>query len=78
MLLIGPDSPYREGYESLVEQIFHSPKQICEGEYITIYEFLLLNPEVRNDPKGIADALKEFAGWTEYMLKQMRELGLIE
>jgi hypothetical protein len=63
--------------ESLVAKIFYHPKTVSEGEYITIYEFLM-DPDIRNDPEMIAGALKEFAGWAEHMLEQMRKLGLID
>jgi hypothetical protein len=63
--------------ESFVAKIFPHPDNVCEGEYITIYEFLL-DPEIRDDPQRIAGVLKEFAGWAQYMLEQMRKLGLID
>lgn len=61
--------------ESLVAKIFPHPDTVCEGEYITIYEFLL-DPEIRDDPQMIAGVLTEFAGWAQHMLEQMRKLGL--
>lgn len=63
--------------ESLVAKTFDHPDQVCEGEYITIYEFLL-DPDIRDDPERIASVLVEFAGWAQHMLKRMRELGLID
>ena len=75
-----PDAtlPDDEEYSPLVERIFYSPKRVPEGEYITIYEFLLNDPEIRDDPQAIAGVLKEFAGWSQHMLEQMQQLGLIE
>jgi len=66
-----------EDQQSLVERIFPHPDTVCEGEYITIYEFLL-SPDIRNDPELIAGALDEFSGWAQYMLGQMRQRGLID
>ena len=66
-----------EDQQSLVERIFPHPDTVCEGEYITIYEFLL-SPDIRNDPELIAGALKEFSGWALYMLEEMQKLGLVD
>ncbi len=62
---------------SLVERIFDGPDVVCEGEYITLYDFLL-DPNICNDPDRIAGVLREFAGWTRYMLQRMQGLNLIE
>lgn len=70
------DWPDDEDYQSLVEQIFPNPKTVGEGEYTTIYEFLL-DPDIRDDSEAIAGVLKEFAGWAQYMLEQMQGLSLI-
>jgi hypothetical protein len=61
---------------SLVEKIFDNPDRICEGEYMTIYEFLL-SPSIRDDPDVIAGVLEEFSGWARFMLNRMRESGLL-
>lgn len=61
---------------SLVEQVFDSPDNVCEGEYIAIYEFLL-SPDICDDPDLIAGVLREFTGWSRHMLRQMYERGLI-
>jgi hypothetical protein len=66
-----------EYHPSLVERVFDEPNTVCEGEYATIYEFLL-NPDIGNDPDAIAGALKEFSGWAHYMLERMQGLGLID
>ena len=66
-----------EDQQSLVERIFPHPDTVCEGEYITIYEFLL-SPDIRDDPELIAGALKEFSGWALYMLEEMQKLGLVD
>ncbi|MBI1881555.1 MAG: hypothetical protein HYR94_25520 [Chloroflexi bacterium] len=63
--------------ESLVTKIFYHPDTVSQGEYFAIYEFLL-DPEIRDDPEMIAAVLKEFAGWAQHMLEQMRKLGLID
>jgi hypothetical protein len=76
--LVAPDPLVDEGTSpSLVESLFDDPDTVCEGEYTTIYEFLL-DPDMRNDPEMIAGVLREFSGWALYMLKRMQELGLIE
>jgi len=62
---------------SLVEKVFPNPKNVCQGEYYAIYEFLL-NPDIRDDPEAIAGVLGEFSGWAVHLLKRMQELGLIE
>jgi hypothetical protein len=62
---------------SIVEQIFANPERISQGEYWTIYEFLL-SPDIRDDVDAIAGVLREFAEWAQYMLEQMRKKGLIE
>jgi hypothetical protein len=74
-----PRSLPEEGDEedSFVAQIFYHPDTVSQGEYITIYEFLL-DPEIRDDPEMIAGVLREFAGWAQHMLEQMRTLGLID
>lgn len=74
--LMGDEPLDDEGQLSLVERVFPNPDTVCEGEYITIYEFLL-SPDISNDPEMIASVLKEFSGWAQYMLRRMQELGLI-
>lgn len=76
---IRPRSLPEEGDEgeSLVAKIFYHPDTVSQGEYITIYEFLL-DPEIRNDPEMITNVLREFTHWSQYMLEQMRQLGLID
>jgi hypothetical protein len=69
--------PLEEDHPSLVEKVFPHPDTVCEGEYITIYEFLL-NPDIRDDPQLIAGVLKEFSGWALSMLEEMQRLGLID
>lgn len=66
-----------EEHLSIVESIFPNPDTVCEGEYITMYEFLL-NPDIRDDPEAIAGVLGEFSGWAQHMLQKMRTLGLID
>jgi hypothetical protein len=61
-------------HPSLVESVFPNPDQICAGEYITIYEFLL-SPDFRNDPQAIVAILEEFSSWSQYMLAEMRKRG---
>jgi len=65
-----------EDQSSLVEKIFPNPDTVSQGEYITMYEFLL-SPDISNDPEMIAGVLREFSGWAEHMLRRMQELGLI-
>jgi len=60
---------------SLVERTFLDPDTVSQGEYFAIYEFLL-SPDIKNDPEMIAGVLEEFAGWAQYMLKQIQEAGL--
>jgi hypothetical protein len=74
---IMPDPLVETSPISLVERVFGSPDTVCEGEYITIYEFLL-DPDIRDDPETIAGVLREFSGWALYMLKRMQELGLVD
>jgi hypothetical protein len=69
--------PVEEDRPSFIERVFPHPDTVCEGEYITIYEFLL-NPDIRDDPQLIAGVLKEFSGWALSMLKEMQRLGLID
>ncbi len=69
--------PPRDSHRSLVEKIFDHPDRVCEGEYITIYEFLL-NPDICDDPEMIAGVLTEFSGWALYMLEKMKKAGLID
>jgi hypothetical protein len=66
-----------QDHRSLVERIFDDPDVVCEGEYITLYDFLLA-PDICNDPEHIAAVLREFAGWATYMLERMQGLNLIE
>jgi hypothetical protein len=66
-----------ENQQSLAERLFPDPDAVSQGEYITVYEFLL-NPDICNDPVAIAGCLEEFAGWAQYMLAQMRKQGLLE
>ena len=75
--LMGDEPLDDEGQLSLVERVFPHPDQVSEGEYITLYEFLL-NPDIRNDPEMIVGVLREFSGWAEYLLQRMRESGLID
>jgi hypothetical protein len=65
-----------EDQPSLVEKIFDNPDNVCTGEYITIYEFLL-DPSIRDNPEMIAGVLEEFSGWAEYMLARMKKLDLL-
>jgi len=69
--------PDENDLPSLVEQIFEDPDTVCEGEYITMYEFLL-SPDIRDDPEAIAGVLREFSGWAQHMLRRMRRLGLVD
>ncbi len=69
--------PDENDLPSLVEQIFDDPDTVCEGEYITMYEFLL-SPDIRDDPIAIAGVLREFSGWAQHMLRRMRRLGLVD
>ena len=63
--------------QTLVEALFPNPDTVSEGEYAAIYEFLQ-SPDICNDPAMIAGCLEEFAGWSQYMLEQMRKQGLLE
>jgi hypothetical protein len=57
---------------SLVEKVFCDPRSVSQGEYTTIYEFLL-NQGISDDPDVIIGVLKEFAGWANLMIEQMRK-----
>ena len=65
-----PDS--ESDYCSLVEKVFHDPRNVSQGEYTTIYEFLL-NPDICDDPDVIIGVLEEFAGWADLMIEQMQK-----
>lgn len=69
------DSSDEEDRLSLVERIFDDPDTVGQGEYTAIYEFLLA-PDIRDDPDAIAGVLREFSGWAQHMLEQIRKLGL--
>ena len=71
------DTLSEEDQPSLVEKLFPPPDTVSEGEYITIFEFLL-SPDIRDDPVAIAGCLEEFSGWAQYMLEQMKKQGLLE
>ncbi len=75
-MMMDDDAPDEEE-SSLVERIFLDPDTVSQGEYWAVYEFLL-DPDIKDDPEMIAGVLKEFSGWAQYMLGQMRELGLID
>ena len=74
--LLEDESPDDANDSSLVERIFPDPDTVSQGEYIAIYQFLQ-NPDISSDPEMIAGVLREFSGWATYMLRRMRELGLI-
>ena len=74
--ILASDLPNNE-YYSLVERVFDNPETISQGEYTAIHEFLL-NPDISDDPEAIAGVLKEFAGWAQYMLERMQQLGLVD
>lgn len=57
---------------SLVEKVFCDPRSVSQGEYTTIYEFLL-SPDICDDPDVIMGVLGEFAGWANYMIEQMQK-----
>ena len=57
---------------SLVERVFHDPENVSQGEYTTIYEFLL-NPDISDDPDVIVGVLEGFAGWANLMIEQMQK-----
>ena len=59
---------------SLVEKVFHNPRNICQGEYTTIYAFLL-SPDICNDPEMIIGVLEEFAGWAQHMLERIQKFN---
>ena len=56
-----------EDQNSLVERVFDDPDTVGQGEYTTIYEFLLA-PDIRDDTEAIAGVLQEFSGWAQHML----------
>ncbi len=74
---VKPNLFAEQDYYSLVERIFDDPDVICEGEYITLYNFLL-DPNICNDPDLIAGVLGEFVGWATYMLQRMQRINFIE
>jgi hypothetical protein len=71
------EQPDGEAQSSLVERIFPNPDSVSEGEYLAIYDFLQ-SPDINNDSEMIAGVLREFSGWAQYLLKRMRESGLID
>lgn len=75
--LMGDEPLDDEDQLSIVERVFPNPDTVCEGEYITIYEFLL-SPDISNDPEMIASVLREFSGWAQFLLQRMQESGLID
>lgn len=76
-MTVKPNLFTEQDHRSLVERVFDDPDVICEGEYITIYDFLL-DPGICNDPERIAGVLREFAGWATYMLQRMQRLDPVE
>ncbi len=66
-----------QDHRSLVERVFDDPDAVCQGEYITIYDFLLA-PDICNDSERITGVLREFAGWATYMLQRMQRLNLVK
>jgi hypothetical protein len=66
-----------EDRRSIVERVFDDPDTINEGEYTSIYEFLL-SPDIKDDLVAIAGVLEEFSGWAQYMLERMRKLSLTD
>ncbi len=75
--LMDNEPPDEADQPSLVERVFPHPDTVSEGEYITMYEFLL-SPDIRDDPIAIAGVLREFSGWAQHMLRRMRRLGLVD
>ena len=71
------DRPNGEDHLSLVEGVLDNPDTVSQGEYTTVYEFLL-NPDIRDDPDAIAGVLRAFSGWSQHMLERIRRLGLID
>jgi hypothetical protein len=75
MLQYTDPDPRDEEQPSLVERLFDPPRDVSQGEYTSIYEFLM-DPDVRNDPQMIAGILEEFSGWSQYMLGKLHKAGL--
>jgi hypothetical protein len=64
---VKPNMSAEQDHRSLVERVFDGPDAVCEGEYITIYDFLL-DPDICNDPERIVGVLREFVGWATYCI----------
>lgn len=62
----------KQKHFSLVERVFDNPKIIGQGEYTTIYDFLL-DLDERDDPEFMVVVLEEFSRWAQYMIEKMRK-----
>lgn len=76
-MTVKPNPFTEQDHHSLVKRVFDDPDAVCQGEYITIYDFLLA-PDICNDSEHIASVLREFAGWATYMLQRMQRLNFVE